>query len=73
MFFPCIFIVPLKILAMCPYVHEENGAVKVIFGMFFGNYCLLHGIHAADRGTISMVTLVGIPGPHTLEPCDFSG
>lgn len=39
--------------------------------MLLGDHGLFDGVHAADRRTIGIVTLVQVPRAHTLEPGDF--
>jgi hypothetical protein len=41
--------------------------------MLHGNDGLLDGVHAANTGAIWVAVLVGVPGAHTLDPCDFIG
>ena len=71
MFFPGLVVIPFEILPVGPHVHEENGAVQIVSGVFLGNDCLLDRVHAADRGAVPVVALIHVPGPDALEPGDL--
>ena len=47
--FLCVIIKTLKVLAVCPHIHVENGTVKLIPGMFFCDNRLFYGSHTANR------------------------
>ena len=61
-----------EILAVGAHVHEEDGAVQILVsGVLLGDDRLLDGVHAADRGAVSVVALVHVPRADALEPGDF--
>jgi hypothetical protein len=63
-----LIVISLEILSIGAHVHEENGTVQGTGGMFFSNHGLLDGRHAADRGTVSVITPVNVSGTYALEP-----
>jgi len=63
-----LIVISLEILSIGAHVHEENGTIQGTGGMFFRNHGLLDRIHAADRGTVSVIAPVNVSGTHTLEP-----
>ena len=61
-------VVSVEVLAVGAHIHEKDGGIQRLFAMFFGNYRLLDGVHAADTGTIIVVTLIDVSRTDALEP-----
>ena len=70
---PGPYIIFLIILAKGPHIHIEDGAIQLVMGVFLCDHGLFYGIHAAYRRAVTISAQVGIPGPDTLQPCDFFG
>jgi len=47
LFLPGIVVKAFKLFAMGAHIHKENGTIKIITGMLFGDDRLLDRIHAA--------------------------
>ena len=58
MFDFCIFVIFFKILSMSTHVHEKDGAIQIMAGVFLGDDRLFDSVHATDRGTVSVVAAV---------------
>ena len=69
-----ILVVTLKLLVMAAQVHVKNGlAMTIAAGVLGGDQALLHRVHAADRGAVTVAIAGGVPGTDALDPGHLVG
>ena len=66
-------VVSFKLFAVGAHIHKEDSGVQGLFAMLLGDHRLLDGVHAAHRGTVTVVAVVQVPGAHALEPGNLLG